>query len=77
MFMQSGLTVKWQKDSSFYFRLEDALRNRHSMKEAKVKLNIKNLLLAFVGLCVGLVLSTFVFLIERCCYTKKNLKIKT
>lgn len=63
MFMQSGLTVKWQRES--YFQLEAELKHRRIFREARKRINLKHLQMAFAGLLIGQVLSAFVFFVER------------
>ncbi|CRK95266.1 CLUMA_CG008909, isoform A [Clunio marinus] len=53
MFLQSGLTVKWQMESKHYFKLEAALKHHYTMMETKVKINLQHLEMAFVGLMLG------------------------
>lgn len=65
MFMQSGLTVKWQKEMSFYFKLENALKHRGKSNNIKVKLNLGHLEMAFVALFIGNVISSVVFAYEK------------
>lgn len=64
MFMQSGLTTKWQSDSKFYFRLEHRLKNQVYYRDSKVKINMGHLEVAFLTLGVGYVLSTLILIIE-------------
>lgn len=62
--MQSGLTVKWQKESKFYFNLEHALKSRHHYHEIRVKINLQHLEMAFYILILGNVLGIGVFVME-------------
>lgn len=66
MFMQSGLTVKWERETTHYFQLEAEKKSRRVVKDAKVKLDVEHLEMAFVGLTLGLIISVLVFLSERC-----------
>lgn len=64
--MQAGLTVKWHREQTHYFQLEAALKKRRLLrKEARVKINVRHLMGAFVGLIVGLALSGFAFAFEK------------
>lgn len=67
MFMQTGLTAKWKQDTTFYFKLEAALKHEMRGRDAKVKLNLGHLVMPFVGLFLGHVLSGFVFCSEKFC----------
>lgn len=67
MFMQTGLTAKWERDSNFVFKLEAALKHQINGRDAKVKLNLGHLVMPFVGLLLGHVLSGFVFCSEKFC----------
>jgi hypothetical protein len=68
--MQSGLTVKWQRESKHIFKLEAVKKTRRMANGAKVTINLKHLLAAFVWLSVGLTLSGLVLGIEQFCYRK-------
>lgn len=70
MFMQSGLTVKWQRESKNYFRLEAGLKHRRIIKDGKEKINLKHLQMAFVGLILGHILSALVLVGEKYKMTK-------
>lgn len=65
MFMQSGLTVKWQRESDYYFQLEAERKHRRVVKDVRKKINLKHLQMAFAGLVVGLFLSVVVFCVEK------------
>lgn len=66
MFMQSGLTVKWQRETEYYFKLEADKKHRQRLpKDARAKINLKHLQMAFVGLSLGNALSAFVFVVEK------------
>ena len=70
MFVQSGLTVKWRKETTQYFKLEADRKIRRAVKEAKDKINLKHLQPAFIALFLGQVLSLLVLVLE------KRLKVK-
>ena len=65
IFMQSGLTVKWQTDSKFSFNLEHRLKSQDYYRDYKIKINLQHLEMAFLILLLGYVLSTLAFVIER------------
>lgn len=66
MFMQSGLTVKWRKETVFYFKLDFALKHHKKGRESRTRISLKHLEMAFVGLLMGHLLGAFVFLLEKC-----------
>lgn len=70
MFMQSGLTVKWERETTQYFKLEADRKHRRVVKDAKVKINLRHLQTAFVGLFLGSILSLLVFLGEKRCFRR-------
>lgn len=67
LFMQSGLTVKWRKESQNYFKIEEAFKHRRLVKSTRVKIKMNHLQVAFLSLLSGYVMSAFVFLIEKYC----------
>lgn len=69
--MQSGLTVKWQRDSKFYFNLEHRLKSHDRYRDSKVKINLQHLEMAFWSLAIGCVMSAGVFLMEIFDLTRK------
>lgn len=70
MFVQSGLTVKWRKETAQYFKLEADRKSRRAVKVAKDKINLQHLQPAFITLFLGQVFSLLVLLLE------KRLKVK-
>ena len=64
MFVQSGLTEKWKRDTIFVFQMENDIVKRKYVKSSRVILTLSHLQLAFYLLFGGFILSGFCFLSE-------------